>query len=574
MADYDIIIRGGLIADGNGGQPFEGDIAVNGDRIVAVGRMDGSSTEEIDARGKVVTPGFVDIHTHYDGQVTWENTLAPSSTHGVTTVVMGNCGVGFAPCRSGDQQKTIKLMEGVEDVPEIVMDAGVPWNWQSFPEYLDALEQRRTDIDFAAQLPHSPLRVFVMGDRGARQEPPTEADLAEMRRLTAEAIRAGALGVSTSRSLGHRFPDGQLAPSVKTEEDELIALAEGLGDARAGVFQLIPHLEGDADQEFALMRRLVEASGNRPLSFSLLNMNSQRANWLKYLRHLEEVREDHTPIVAQFVPRPAGVLFGLDLSYHTFSLNPSYRAIADLPLAEKVRIMRDPAFRAKLMAERAEDPNPSFVSLVSDPRALFLRGDPPNYRQPPEASLEARAAAAGIPVREMIYDALLTDDGRAVLYSPSSNDLGVSIDEAGSLFDQPNAVMGLGDGGAHYGLICDASMPTYLLTDWVRDGRGGHLPLADAIKALTRDPAEAVGLADRGVIRVGAKADLNVLDIGSMRLHAPEVIRDLPADGRRVIQRADGYAATLVSGVVTYRDGVATGALPGRLIRGAQAAAA
>ena len=561
---YDLVIRGGTVVDGSGGEPFHADVAILGGIIAAVGTVDGQGTEEIDASGLIVTPGFVDIHTHYDGQITWENRLAPSSDHGVTTVVMGNCGVGFAPARQDHHELVIKLMEGVEDIPEVVMEQGVPWTWETFPEYLDALEQRHSDIDFAAQLPHSPLRVYVMGERGAAMEPPTDADLAEMRRLTTEAIAAGALGVSTSRNLHHRFRDGRPAPSVNTEEQELLALADGLRDAGAGVFQLNPNNDGQAVDELALVERITRRSG-RPTSFSLIAIPEQEVQWDAYVEGLVKALADKLPIRAQYYPRPIGMMFGLSLSYHPFSLNPSYKAIADKPLAERVAILRDPTVRARIIAEEPEDRNTALIRIVKATGHLYPLGDPPTYNPPPETSFRERSKRTGAPERELIYDALLERDGEALLYAIAMP-AGVYIDRTMPLYDLDNAIIGLGDGGAHYGMICDAAYPTFVLTQIV----GEDISLHKVVAAMTRDPAEAVGLNDRGLLAPGYKADLNIIDVARLKLHAPQIALDLPAGGRRLRQRSEGYAATIVSGEVTYRDGAPTGRLPGRLVRGAR----
>ena len=565
MTNYDLAIRGGTVVDGLGNGPFKADIAIKDGVIVVVGSVPGQGTEEIDARGLTVTPGFVDVHTHYDGQVTWENTLMPSSNHGVTTVVMGNCGVGFAPTRRTDHELVIKLMEGVEDIPEIVMANGVPWNWESFTDYLDALDEQKSDLDFAAQIPHSPLRVFVMGERGANLEPATEQDLAEMRRLVAEAIRAGALGVSSSRNLFHRFRSGALAPSVTSEEKELLALAGGLKDAGAGVFQLNPNIDTDASGEIALFRTIAKASG-RPLNYSLIAVPAWTINWDGYVRGTDALNAEGMEVRAQFMPRPIGVLFGLDLSFHPFSLNPSYRPLADLPLAEKVARMRDPELRAKILSQEPEDPNPAFVGLLKAKKTLYPVTDPPNYNFRPEDSLGARAEREGRDEREVIYEALLEDEGRAILCS-YSQDVGECLAKTAPLFAKDNMVVALGDGGAHYGMICDASYTTYVLSQ--RLGRHG-LDLPTVIKALTSQPAKSLGLGDRGVLAAGYKADLNLIDLDRLVLHRPQVKRDLPAGGKRLSQASEGYAATIVSGTVTYRDGAPTGALPGRLVRGSK----
>ena len=567
----DLVIRGGLVVDGTGGEPFRADVAISGGVIAQVGGHVPPGAEEVDASGMIVTPGFVDVHTHYDGQVTWENRLKPSSNHGVTTVVMGNCGVGFAPIRPHQRQMAIKLMEGVEDVPEVVMAEGLPWNWETFPEYLDALEQRHADIDFAAQLPHSPLRVYVMGDRGVNLEPPTAEDLAEMRRLTAEAIRAGALGVTTSRMIVHRFRDGRLAPSVPSPEEEVLALAAGLRDAGTGVFQLLPNFAIDTAQITALNRKLAQTSG-RPLSFTLGQNPDRPSAWREILDDIADANAHGMHIRAQVLPRPTGIMLGLDLSLHPFAFNPSYRPLENLPLAEKVAAMRDPALRARIIAEEADDPHPFFVSLISDKAMMFVLGDPPNYNPLPEDSLEARAAREGRPLREVIYDALLERDGHEILYRPIGGMIGERFHgPVDDLVKADNTIIALGDGGAHYAMICDAAYTTYMLSYWVKDAPAGRrLELPRLIQQLARDPAVTVGLEDRGLIAPGYKADINVIDMERIHLHAPSTAHDLPTGARRLEQRADGYVATIVSGKVVYREGEATGVLPGRLVRGAR----
>ncbi|GAC1574618.1 MAG: amidohydrolase family protein [Sphingomicrobium sp.] len=565
MADFDLVIRGGTVIDGLGSASFAADVAVKDGLIVEVGRVIGKGTEEIDATGMCVTPGFVDVHTHYDGQITWENRLLPSSNHGVTTVVMGNCGVGFAPARQSDHQLVIKLMEGVEDIPEVVMADGVPWNWETFPDYLDALDQRKSDVDFATQLPHSPLRVYVMGERGANLEAATEEDLIRMRGLATEAIRAGALGISTSRNLFHRFRSGAFAPSVKTEEEELLALAGGLKDAGAGVFQLNPNIDTEAAGELDMFRTIASASG-RPLNYSLIAVPSFPQNWNAYVEGTDALRAEGLEVRGQFMARPIGVMFGLDLSYHPFALNPSYRPLASLPLAEKVAKMRDPELRAKIISEDPEDPNPAFVGLIKRKASLYPMTDPADYNFRPDDSIQARAAHAGKDERAAIYDALLEAHGHAILCAYTAH-VGEYLDKTAPLIGKDNMVPSLGDGGAHYGMICDAAYTTYILAQ--RVGQHG-IDLSTAIKSLTSQPAISLGLNDRGVVAPGYKADLNVIDLKRIALHCPTVKADLPAGGKRLSQRSDGYVATIVSGSVTYRNGEATGTLPGRLVRGAK----
>jgi len=575
MTDYDLVIRGGQIIDGSGDATFSGDLAVKDGVIAAIGRVDGRGREEIDASGRIVTPGFVDIHTHYDGQITWENRLTPSSGHGVTTVVMGNCGVGFAPCRPDQRALLIRVMEGVEDIPEAVMTEGLPWSWESFPDYLDVLEGREADVDFAAQLPHSAVRVYVMGERGAAREPATAAELAAMTGIVREAIEAGAIGVTTSQSHGHRTVDGEWAPSIDAPAEELLALARGLRDAGAGVFQLIPNAQYGCDprDEMALFRRIVETSG-RPLSFSLLEKKYNPELPAVMLALVDEANRDGLEIRAQVFPRPIGMLFGLELSFHPFRFHPSFREIEALPLAGKVARLRDPEFRARLLGERPATANPLYMTLATDVGDLYPMGDPPNYEPDAGARLGARAEREGVPAAALALDALLERDGRGILMMPSSNYVNGNLESVRRMITDPNSLIALGDGGAHYSLICDSSFPTFLLAHWTRDRAEGRLPLAWAVRQLSHAPALAVGLGDRGLLRPGYKADINVIDMARLRLHAPHISYDLPAGGRRLKQRADGFDATIVTGVITYRHGEATEALPGRLVRGARSASA
>ena len=564
---FDLIIRHGLIADGTGSPPAVGDVAIKGGLIVEVGQVTGTASEELDATGLLVTPGFVDVHTHYDGQVTWSNVLAPSSGHGVTTVVTGNCGVGFAPVRPDDRQKLIKVMEGVEDIPEVVMAAGIPWNWESFPDYMDSLKNRAFDIDVGVQIGHSPLRVYVMGQRGVDHEPSTDQDRAEMTQLVRDAINAGALGVSTSRSVHHRSVDGQLAPSVTSEKAELLALAEGLRQADGGVFQLIPDPNADAGEEMTVVRDLARASG-RPVSFTLLEFIDRLGTWHEMSRAIDEAQAEGLEVRGQVFPRPVGTLFGLDLSFHPYTTRPSCRAISHLPLEERVALMRDPLFKARVLAEEAvPDAQPAMNYMIGLAGSMYRLTDPVDYAPPPNMSMAALAKAAGSSLDDYLYDVLLEDDGRRVLYLPVANFGGGTLESVRAMMAHPHTILGLGDGGAHYGLVCDASFPTFALTYWTRDvDADQRFPVEWIVAELSRRPAEAVGLLDRGLIARGMKADINLIDHEGLQLMAPHTRRDLPANGRRLAQSAKGYVATLVNGEVTYRDGNATGALPGRLV--------
>lgn len=573
--DVDMIVRNGRVVDGTGAEPFDADIAISGGRIVEIGSLSVRGREEIDAKGLIVTPGFVDIHTHYDGQVTWSERLVPSSSHGVTTVVMGNCGVGFAPCRPDQHEMLISLMEGVEDIPHPVLVDGLPWTWETFPQYLDSLAARRYDMDICAYVPHAPVRVYVMGQRGADRKRATPADLQQMAGIVREAMEAGAMGFSTSRTFFHRSADGKSTPSFEAAEEELMALAQALGASGKGVMQLITDFD-DPEQTFALLRRLVHRAG-RPLSVSLLegSYGPMTLRWRDVLDWAAEATVARLPIKAQVLSRAIGVMLGHELTLNTFYTCDSYVKLAQLPFDEKIRELKRPEIRARILAESA-DPDPTIVlgRLGREFDRMFLLGDPPDYEQPLEQSIAARARRLGVTPEELAYDLMLERNGRNNLYVTLCNYEYGSLDSSLDMMRHAGSVLGLGDGGAHCGTICDGSYPTFMLTHWVRDRtRGERLPLPVVVKWLSHDTASAVGLEDRGLIAPGYKADLNIFDLNRLHLHAPEVTYDLPSGGRRLVQRANGYTATIVSGTPVYRDGVPTGLLPGRLVRGPQAAA-
>jgi len=575
MAEYDLVIRGGTVVDGTGAPARTADVAVTDGRVVAVadGGVEGRGRREVDADGALVTPGFVDIHTHYDGQSTWDSSLAPSSWHGVTTIVMGNCGVGFAPVRPADHDRLIELMEGVEDIPGAALHEGLSWEWQTFDEYLGALGTRPHDIDFAAQVPHGALRLHVMGERGARREEATEADIEEMGRIAAEAVEAGALGFTTSRTLNHRTSRGEPTPTLTAAAPELAGIARAIGATGRGVLQVVSDFI-DVDAEFDILRRMVAESG-RPLSISVAQSPVKPDNWVAVLDRITEMNEQGLPALGQVAARGVGLLLGLTCTLHPFMFNPVWREIGALKPAEQARAMGDAGFRRRLLeahAENAKRDGSSILGgrLVEKFSMMYELGDPPNYEPEPSTSLAARAGREGRDPAELAYEICMSDEGRAFLYLPSLNYAEGNLDAVGEMLRHRYTVPGLSDGGAHAGTICDVSFPTTLLAYWGRDRDRGKLDVPFIVSRQCRETAAAVGLDDRGVLAPGYRADINVIDFDRLRLLPPEMRYDLPAGGKRLLQRAEGYTHTFVAGVETYSDGEATGALPGRLVRGPQ----
>ena len=562
--EHDLVVRGGTVVDGTGAERRAADVAVDDGRITAVGDVAAGGREELDATGLLVTPGWVDVHTHYDGQVTWDPLLTPSSWQGVTTVVMGNCGVGFAPVRPDRHDWLIALMEGVEDIPGTALAEGISWGWESFPEYLDVLDGLPHAMDVAAQVPHGALRGYVMGDRGAEHtEVPTADEIETMGRLAADGVRAGALGFTTSRTVNHRSSDGRPTPSLTATADELLGIARGVGATGMGVLQLVADLV-DLDGEFALVRAMAEVSG-RPLSITTLS-EVHRGDWRALLAKITEAQADGVPIRGQVASRPVGVLLGLEGRLHPLVASPTYQAMAALELGERVARLRDPEVRATVLGELT---NGGLVFGSYD--GIFPLGDPPEYDPGAERSIEAVATREGREAVDVALDVMLERDGRGLLYLPFANYADRDFATIREMLLHPHTVPGLGDAGAHCGMICDGSMPTYLVSHWARDV-AEPLPLEWLVSQQTRETAGLVGLHDRGVLAPGYRADLNLIDEQALGILAPEMVQDLPAGGKRYIQRATGYRTTVVAGQVTFRDGESTGALPGRLIRGAQPA--
>jgi len=575
---YDLLIRNGTVVDGTGVAARQADVAIRDGAIVAVGAdIAGDATEVIDATGLLVTPGFVDIHTHYDGQITWDEVLEPSSLHGVTTLVVGNCGVGFAPVRPGNEEWLIQLMEGVEDIPGAALSEGIDWAWETFPQYLDALDRRAWSVDIGTQVAHGAVRAYVMGERGAKNDPASEEEIAEMGTIVRDAVAAGALGVSTSRTLAHRAMDGEPVPGTFAAEDELFALGHGLRDGGGGVFELAPAGVAGLDtvapmNEVEWMTRLSAETG-QPVSFAMLQVSSAPELWKDLLQASIDAIDEGADIHPQVAGRPFGVLVGWETG-HPFLLRPSYQAIAHLPIAERIVELRKPETRTAILGESDSQGTGLLIEGLSALAAgmldnIFVLGDPPDYEPTPDRSIAGLAAAAGVDPMEAAYDAFCAEDGRALLMLPLLNYADGDHEAIRAQLTHPQSVSGLSDGGAHCGIICDASLPTTMLTHWTRDRtRGEKLPLEWVVKKQTHDTAELYGLNDRGTLEPGKRADVNVIDYHALSLQTPEMIYDLPAGGRRLVQRSVGYVATVVAGEITRRDGVDTGARPGRLVRG------
>jgi N-acyl-D-aspartate/D-glutamate deacylase len=570
---YDLVIRNGMVYDGTGAQPREADVAISGDTIAAVGQIAEPGREEIDAAGQIVTPGFVDAHTHYDGQVTWDPYITPSTFHGVTTVITGNCGVGFAPCRPDQRDWLIGLMEGVEDIPGTALHEGIDWRWESFPEYLDTLEQTPLAIDVGTQVPHGAVRAYVMGERGPAHEAASPEEIRRMGELVAEAIEAGALGFSTSRTEKHRDSSGVLTPTITAHQDELVGIARAVGATGKGVLQGISDFY-DFDSEFQIFRQMVAESG-RPMSLTVEQQDARPEWWKQLLDAITEAQAQGLEMRGQVPPRATGVLLGLTATLNPFTLHPSFGPISGLPLEQQLSALRDPEFRATLLAEEPQDIGvPLLSEIITGFHKMFRLGEPANYEPDPADSIAAQAAASGSSAGEVALDMMLEKDGRALIYHPLMNYLPGNLDFVEYMLRHPHTVFGLSDGGAHCGALCDASFPTTLIQHWGRDRTRGHkLPLQQLVKMQTRETAELVGLHDRGVLQAGYKADINIIDFERLCLHEPTVVHDLPAGGRRLVQKADGYTATLVAGRIAFRNGEPTGVLNGQLIRGPQAAA-
>jgi N-acyl-D-amino-acid deacylase len=569
----DLIVRNGLIVDGSGGEPYVGDVALSGGKIVEVGKVSATGGEEIDATGCIVTPGFVDIHTHYDGHVLWDTHLYPSSNHGVTTVVVGNCGVGFAPCKPELRASIVNFMEGIEDIPKEVMDTGLSWNWESFEDYLDVLGQRHLDMDVAAQIGHVPLRAYVMGERGLDREPASAEEIEEMGRIVEKAVRAGALGFSTSRMPHQQSRDGKPTAGLTATEDELVGIARGVRRGGGGAIQLITDFH-DHEGEFALIEAMARESGGQ-VSFTMTQKDESLQMHDKTIAMIERANKEGLQIRGQILARPNSGLMGLSVSSHCFCFSPSYQAIDHLPLAERLAEMRKPEVRRAILDEfpTITDHRASKAYTMLD-RIFELDATDPEFEPTAQSSLAAIAERLGVPAKEYAYDRLIDDDGLTMFMMPATARFDQAMESIERMMLHPYIVVSLGDGGAHSTQTCDASNQTYMLTRWIKGRHGRSIPLAEGIKLITRDPAVSGGLLDRGLIAPGYKADLNVIDMDRLMLGRPRLVNNLPAGAGRLIMPTTGYRATIVSGEVTRRDDEETGRLPGRLLRGRQEAPA
>ncbi len=563
---YDLIIKNGLIYDGLGNEPFKADLAIKDEKIVKIGEISDASENKLDAEGKIVTPGFVDIHTHYDGQATWDPYLRPSTYHGVTTVVMGNCGVGFSPCKPEQRDWLIGLMEGVEDIPGTALHEGIDWEWESFPEYLDALERKSFAIDVGTQIPHGAVRAYVMGERGINHEIASSDEIQQMKNIVQEAINAGAYGFSTSRTEKHNDVNGNLTPSITADKVELVEIAKSLGEIGKGVLQGISDFY-DFDSEFDIFKTMSKESG-RPISITVEQQDARPEWWIQLLDGIEDAQEQGINMYGQVPPRATGILMGLTATLNPFRFHPSYMEIADLPLDERVRIMNTSDFRDKLLNEDAVSINPLVDEIISSYGKMFLLGEPANYEPDPKDSFQSLSKSSNMTPEEIAYEAMLEKDGKALIYHPLFNYQPGDLSLVEQMLNHPYTISGLGDAGAHCGAISDASFPTTLVQHWSRDRtRGAKLPLETVIKMQTSETARLLGINDRGILGEGYKADINIIDYQGLTLHEPEIINDLPAGGRRLVQKASGYEYTIVSGKIAFVNGEATGVLNGRLIR-------
>jgi N-acyl-D-amino-acid deacylase len=567
---HDLIIRGGTIVDGTGGEPFVGDIAIDGDRITAVGKVEGAARREIDATGRIVTPGWVDIHTHYDGQATWDPLMGPSSWHGVTTAIMGNCGVGFAPVKPDEHEFLIELMEGVEDIPGSALAEGIDWTWESFPEYLDALEAKKRTIDVGVHVPHASVRAYVLGKRCNTDYEPNAEEIGQMAALVREGVEAGALGFSTSRTLLHKDLKGVHMPGTFAGSDEMLALGLSMKGLKHGVFEMVSDHLGD-DDEWMWVKGFAHET-NLPVTLVATSAGAYQGD--KMYNIAEEALRHGMEIRPQIAGRPTGILQGLTSSFHVFSGHPTYRKeVAHLPLDEKVATMRRPEIRAALLSEESAMRGGAMANPTELLYRVFPLGELPNYEPDRSESVGGMAEAAGVTPMEMMYDLLIRDGGRELFYQPLGGYFTYNFDFFRKNMQHPNVLFGLSDGGAHCGVIADAGMPTFILTHWARDRvKGEKFPLEFLVRKLTSDTARAYGLHDRGQLKEGLLADINVIDFDKLRLFRPEAVYDLPAGGRRLVQRAEGYSFTIKSGEVTFEDGEHTGALPGGLVRGGREA--